>query len=379
MMQLIHIPDRILDDRQIPETEEIHLEKPELLDRRHRELRGNGTVRRPRHRHVLYERLSRNHDARRMHGAVARQSLEALTHIDDTTRLRILLIHLPQLRIHLQRLIERDVQLVRHLLRDQVTLRIRNIQYTTDIPDDTARRERTEGDDLRYAVLPVLPGHVLDDLLPALVLEIHIDIGHGDTLRIQETLEDEIVTHRVDVGDADAVRDEGARRRASARSHRDVMGLRIVHIIPDDQEVLDEAHAGDRVELIVETRPVLLAVRAVACPESILTELPEIARRVVALRHLVARHMVVSEFNAYIAALCDFMGVVEGFLRIREQRPHLLLGLDIELPARIAQPILVGNLLSGLETEQDIVRLRILLPGVVDIVRGDQRNPGLLM
>ena len=271
MMQLIHIPDRILDDRQIPEAEEIHLKKPELLDRRHRELRGDRAVRCPRHRHVLHQRLSGDHDARRMHGAVARQSLKTLTHIDDTTRLRILLIHLPQLRIHLQRLIERDVQLVRHLLRDQVTLRIRNIQYTPDIPDDTARGERTEGDDLRYAVLPVLPGHILDDLLPALVLEIHIDIGHGHTLRVQETLEDEIVPHRVDIGDPDAVRDEGARRRASARSHRDVMCLRIVHIIPDDQEVLDEAHARDRIELIVETRPVLLAVRAIARPKAILT------------------------------------------------------------------------------------------------------------
>ena len=314
-----------------------------------------------------------------MHRAVARQSLETLTHIDDAMRLRILLVHLPKLRIHLQRLIECDVQLVRYLFRDQVTLRIRNIQYTPDIPDDTARGERTEGDDLRYAVLPILPGHVLDDLLPALVLEVHIDIGHGDTLRIQETLEDEIVTHRVDIGDADAVRDEGARRRASAGPHGDVMGLRIVHIIPDDQEVLDEAHAGDRIELIVETCPVLLAVRAVARPETILTELPEIARRIVARRHLVARHMVVSEFNAYIAALCDFMCVVEGFLRIRKQRPHLLLGLDIELPARIAQTVLVGDLLSGLETEQDVVRLRILLPGIMDIIRGDQRNPGFLM
>ena len=157
------------------------------------------------------------------------------------------------------------------------------------------------------------------------------------------------------------------------------MGLRIVHIIPDDQEVLDEAHARDRVELIVETRPVLLAVRTVARPETILTELPEIARRVIALRHLVARHMIVSEFNAHIAALCNFMGIVEGFLRIREQRPHLLLGLDIELSARIAQTILVADLLSGLETEQDIVRLRILLPGVVDIVGGDQWDPGFLM
>ena len=89
--------------------------------------------------------------------------------------------------------------------------------------------------------------------------------------------------------------------------------------------------------------------------------------------------MVVSEFNAYIAALCDFMCVVEGFLRIRKQRPHLLLGLDIELPTRIAQTILVCDLLSGLETEQDIVRLCILLPGVVDIVCGDQRNPGFFM
>ena len=253
-----------------------------------------------------------------MHGAVARQSLETLTHIDEAMRLRILLIHLSKLRIRLKCLIERDVQLIRHLLRDHITLRIWNIQYTPDITDDTARGERTEGDDLRHTVLTILPGHVLDHLLPALILEVHIDIRHGDTLRVQETLEDEIVTHRVDIRDADAVRDEGARRRASARPHRDIVRLCIVHIIPDDQEVLDEAHTRDRIELIVETCPVLLAIRAVARPEAILTELSEIARRVIARRHLIARHMVVSEFNAYITALCDFMGVVEGFLRIRK-------------------------------------------------------------
>ena len=128
--------------------------------------------------------------------------------VDQGVHGRIRLIEVFEFLRAVQCLLQRDTGAARHHLCDLVHFAKRQIHDTADIADDSTRRERTEGDDLRYAVLPVLPGHVLDDLLPALVLEVHIDIGHGHSLRIQETLEYQMITHRVNVGDADTVCDE---------------------------------------------------------------------------------------------------------------------------------------------------------------------------
>ena len=58
------------------------------------------------------------------------------------------------------------------------------IQGSTYIADRTAGSHRTEGDDLRHMIRAVLARHVVDHLLPALIAEVDIQIGHGHALGV---------------------------------------------------------------------------------------------------------------------------------------------------------------------------------------------------
>ena len=65
------------------------------------------------------------------------------------------------------------------------------------------------------ALAPVALPDVLDHFSAALEAEVHVDIGHGDPLGIQEPFEEEIKAERINAGDTQRVGDQ----RASPPSH----------------------------------------------------------------------------------------------------------------------------------------------------------------
>ena len=99
------------------------------------------------------------------------------------------------------------------------------------------RLHRPEGDDLGDVLAAVLLRDVLDDLAAAALAEVDVDIGQRHALGVEEALEDQVVLDRIDVGDAQAVGDEAAGRRAAARADRDALLARVADEVPDDQEV----------------------------------------------------------------------------------------------------------------------------------------------
>ncbi len=100
--------------------------------------------------------------------------------------------------------------------------------------------------------------------------------------------------------------------------------------------------------------------------------------RVKALRHLKLRQLGDAEFYLDIAALGNFMRIVDGFGRVRKKSPHLLLGLAVKLTAFITHPVLVRYLFACLNAQKDIVRLRVLRIGVMNVVGRNKVDPKLL-
>ena len=185
----------------------------------------------------------------------------------------IALVQLPQLVVHLQCLVDRDIQLIRNHLRDRIDLCIRHIQHTADIADDTARRQCTECDDLYNAVLAVFSRYIVDDLRAAFEAEIHVDIRHGNSFRVQETLEQELIPHRVQLCDAKGVGNNTSGRRSSSRSDHDVVVARKFDEIPHDQEVIDVTHRFDRIKLVFQPRFQFIRRRVIPFLEAVVAEL----------------------------------------------------------------------------------------------------------
>ncbi len=185
----------------------------------------------------------------------------------------IALVQLPQLVVHLQCLVDRDIQLIRNHLRDRIDLCIRHIQHTADIADDTARRQCTECDDLYNAVLAVFSRYIVDDLRAAFEAEIHVDIRHGNSFRVQETLEQELVPHRIQLCDAKGVGNNTSGRRSSSRSDHDVVIARKFDEIPHDQEVIDVTHRFDRIKLVFQPRFQFIRRRVIPFLEAVVAEL----------------------------------------------------------------------------------------------------------
>ena len=185
----------------------------------------------------------------------------------------IALVQLPQLVVHLQCLVDRDIQLIRNHLRDRIDLCIRHIQHTADIADNAARRQCTECNDLHNAVLAVFSRYIVDDLRAAFEAEIHVDIRHGNSFRVQETLEQELVPHRVQLRDAKGVGNNTSGRRSSSRSDHDVVVARKFDEIPHDQEVIDVTHRFDRIKLIFQPRLQFICRRVIPFLEAVVAEL----------------------------------------------------------------------------------------------------------
>ncbi|MNT27983.1 hypothetical protein D3C72_1636380 [compost metagenome] len=87
--------------------------------------------------------------------------------------------------------------------------------------------------------------------------EVHVKVGHGHALRVQEALEQQVVVDRVQVGDLEHVGNERARARAPARPHRAAILLGPVDEVRHDQEVAGKPHLQDDAQLELQPLHVL--------------------------------------------------------------------------------------------------------------------------
>ena len=138
--------------------------------------------------------------------------------------------------------------------------------------------------------------------------------------------------------------------------------------IPYDQEVIHIPHVVDYAQLVRKAFLQGSIIIWVTLRHAILAQLIQIAPGIVSLRHLVLRQLCHAKLDLNVAALRDLMGVIDGFLGVWKQRPHLFLRLHIVLAALVTHTVLIRHLLAGLDTQQNVVSCRILCQNVMNIV-----------
>ena len=163
------------------------------------------------------------------------------------------------------RLVERDADLERDQLRDPVDVAVRHAERAAHVAHDGFRRHRAVGHDLRDALATVTVRDVVDHAVAAVDAEVDVEVRQRHALGIQEPLEQQVVRERIQVRDAERVRDERADARAATGPDRDRVVARPRDEVGHDQEVAFEAHLADHFDLASKALAIAARQRPPQC------------------------------------------------------------------------------------------------------------------
>ena len=249
---------------QVGESQEVHLQKSQVGAGIHCILSHCdagavvGAARGPLKGHDVVERFLRDDYGCGVGAGVAGQSFQALSVVYEPFYGLVGVVDFLHLRALLKRVVQSDIEAIGHETRDAINIAVGHCKSATDIADCSLRAECSEGDYLRDVLSAVLIDDIVDDFFAAVVLEVHVDVGHLLALDIEEALENEAVRERVDIGDAEAVEDE-ARCRAAANCEEDVPLMHELGDVPDDEEVVGELRLLYDIKLVVEASALCFA------------------------------------------------------------------------------------------------------------------------
>ncbi len=201
-----HPLNRVREDGEVLDAEEVELEQAGVLNRMHVVLRDAlvGVLGVELDRGPLHEGSRRDNDTCRMHTSVTDTALDTLCKIDDLPHIVVLVIELLQFRLELERMLNGHRESLgpeRDELRDAIAGPVRVPERAGDVADGCARHECPEGADLRDFVLPVFLAGIRDHFVAPVIGEVHVDIRRLRTLRVEESLEGKLVEEGIDVRD----------------------------------------------------------------------------------------------------------------------------------------------------------------------------------
>ncbi len=322
----LDVGQRLRDDGKRTQTQEVHLEQAHVgghhavvLRDDHAalgvELGGD----------VIVDRVAADDDGRRVHALAARDALEALCRVDDLGGVRVAFVLLAQVGVLRKRALERHLGVVGNHLRDGGAHVHRILEHARGVVDGLLGLHLAVGDDVRDALRAVDVAAMLDDIQPALIVEVHVDIGHLRALGRQEALEDEVIGKRVEGRDVERIADDRASRRATPRPHANTVLLGPARELLHDEEVRREALRADDLVLVLEAVDDLLRQRiAVAALETFHRHVAQ--QRLVCLALLeegVARQNDVAKLQGHITFVCNLERRGQALRMLLERFGHL--------------------------------------------------------
>ncbi len=181
--------------------------------------------------------------------------------------------------------------------------------------------------------------------MTAFIIKVDIDIRHGNPLRVQEPLKQQVVLDRVDVGDREAVGHAGAGSRTPARPDTDAHFSGRHDEVLYNEEIPVESHFADNVQFEVD--PLTDLFRDVPVP-FFRTLIHQVAQ-VVGLVIKAGRQREIWKQDVPFQHGCDDLvhdlhGMVNRLGHIMKQVVHLRLLLEIEIRALEPEPVLVVDL-----------------------------------
>ena len=309
-----------------------------------------------------------------MYGCVPWKTLKLFTHVDELMHCLVGFVLGPQLRIHGKSFLKRYVKLVGDHLCNLIAIAVRKIHNPCHIADNTFGSKCTESDDLNNLVRTIFFSYIVNDVLPALVLEIHVDIRHGHTLRVKEPFKEKVILNRINVGYVHAIGDDTSRSGATARANCYIVLTAIVDVIPYNKEVIHITHALDDAKLIVKLFLQSAVIIWISLMKSIKTQFIQVSPGIVSFGYLEMRELCDTKFDLNVTSVRNFLRIIKSLFCIREKSSHFLFTFYVVLPAFIAKPVLVTDFFTSLDAQKKIVSFRVVSVSVMTVVSGNKRN-----
>ncbi|MNM60872.1 hypothetical protein D3C81_721650 [compost metagenome] len=248
----------------------------------------------------------------------------------------------------------------------------------------------TEGDDLAHRITAVGLGHVVDHPVTAVHAEVDVEVGHGNTFRVEEALEQQVVGQRVEVGDLQHIGHQRTGTRTPPRANRHAVVLGPLDEVHNDQEVTGEAHLDDDVQLELQAVQVNLTLffiigRGLFRPQhgqalfqAFVGHMPQVVVDAHAVGRGEVRQEVLAQLHLDVAALGNLDGVGDGVGQVAEELGHFLGRLQVLLVAVATRTARVIEGPALTDTDAGFVGVKVRLLDETYVVGSHQRGAKLV-
>ena len=190
----------MIHDAEVAQAQEIHLHEPHLLELGVREAGNDHAILIALvHRHEVKQWGTRQDERAGVHAGASNQPLEAFGSLNNLGYVRVICHQLTELLAFAIPLVGGVEDLVQwnalahhvrgHCLGDLVAEGEGIAENTVSVFDSGLRLNLAEGVDLAGVLSPVLVRDVINDLVTLTIVEVKVDIGWIDALRVEEPLE----------------------------------------------------------------------------------------------------------------------------------------------------------------------------------------------
>ena len=222
--------------------------------------------------------------------------------------------------------------------------------------------------------------------MPALIVEVRVNIGHGLPVGIEKSLEQELVFDGINIGNTYTVCNGTACCRTTSRTHEHAQVPARLDKIGYDEEVSGKSHCFNRIQLKIQAFFHFRGDFPVSFAGTFESDMPQV---VVLCQEFpwydkVGEQNILFQFQV-LTLVHNLEGIVERLRDVVEQCTHFSLCLEIELVVPEGETTALHHsafihkftdgrrclLLSGIDTEQNIVCIGVFLVYVVRIIGTD--------
>ena len=279
-----------------------------------------------------------------MLAAVSGDTLQLQCHGPDLGGFIVLLEELPQGLLLLQGLLQGHAHFKGNQFGELVGKTVGLALHPGHIADNRLGRHGTEGDNLGNRIAAILLRHIGDHPVTAIHTEVDIEIRHGDPLRVEESLKQQIVFQGIQIGNFQGIGHQGTGTGTPPGSHRDMVILGPADKVHHDQEIAGKTHLDNNIQLKFQPLRVALFYLGEILGTGVIENLQPLLQPLLRftgkelvdgqpIGNRIVGKEVLAQPNIQGTAAGDLDTVLQGFGDIGENLTHLL---------RAAQVLLLG-------------------------------------